>query len=62
LGTLPPRGRRVCVFVGTPPPAVLLRASTRYVRRAVMPVLPDLLRALPDARRAERALRLPSAA
>jgi uncharacterized protein (DUF2236 family) len=61
-GTLPPHVRQGYGFAWSPAHAVLLRASTRYVRRAVMPVLPDLLRALPDARRAERALRLPSAA
>jgi hypothetical protein len=32
----------------------LLAGSAQYVRRAVVPLLPDLARALPAARRAER--------
>jgi uncharacterized protein (DUF2236 family) len=53
-GFLPAELRRGYGFRWTPAHRALLAASAEGVRRAFMPVLPDLARALPGARAAER--------
>jgi uncharacterized protein (DUF2236 family) len=53
-GFLPAKLRRDYGFTWTPAHRALLAGSAQYVRRAVVPLLPDLARALPAARRAER--------
>lgn len=53
-GFLPAKLREGYGFRWTPAHWALLAGSAQYVRRAVIPLLPDLARALPAARRAER--------
>ena len=53
-GFLPAKLREGYGFTWTPAHRALLAGSAQYVRRAVVPLLPDLARALPAARRAER--------
>lgn len=53
-GFLPAKLRRGYGLTWTPAHRALLAGSAQYVRRAVVPLLPDLMRALPAARRAER--------
>jgi uncharacterized protein (DUF2236 family) len=53
-GFLPAKLRRDYGFTWTPAHRALLAGSAQYVKRAVVPLLPDLARALPAARRAER--------
>jgi uncharacterized protein (DUF2236 family) len=55
-GFLPRKLRRGYGFPWTPAHRALLAASAGSLKRAVVPVLPDLVRALPSARSAERAL------
>jgi uncharacterized protein (DUF2236 family) len=55
-GFLPAKLRRDYGFTWTPAHRALLAGSAQYVKRAVVPLLPDLARALPVARRAEQAL------
>jgi uncharacterized protein (DUF2236 family) len=54
VGFLPSKIRRGYGFTWTPAHRALLAASAETVRRALLPLLPDLLRALPGARSAER--------
>lgn len=56
IGFLPGEIRRQYGFSWDPARRALLYASTQYVRRAVVPLLPDALRALGHARRAEKRL------
>jgi uncharacterized protein (DUF2236 family) len=53
-GFLPAKLRRDYGFRWTPAHRALLAGSAEYVKRMVVPLLPDLARALPVARRAER--------
>src|SRR6478672_13020205 len=53
-GFLPAKLREGYGFTWTPAHRALLAGSAQYVRRAVVPLLPDLARALPAARRAEQ--------
>jgi uncharacterized protein (DUF2236 family) len=53
-GFLPAKLREGYGFRWTPAHRALLAGSAQYIRRAVIPLLPDLVRALPSARRAER--------
>jgi uncharacterized protein (DUF2236 family) len=53
-GFLPAKLREGYGFTWTPAHRALLAGSAQYIRRAVVPLLPDLARALPAARRAER--------
>src|SRR4051812_39472204 len=53
-GFLPRKLREGYGFTWTPAHRALLAGSAAYVKRAVVPLLPDLARALPAARRAER--------
>jgi uncharacterized protein (DUF2236 family) len=53
-GFLPAKLREGYGFKWTPAHRALLAGSAEYVKRAVVPLLPDLARALPAARRAER--------
>jgi uncharacterized protein (DUF2236 family) len=53
-GFLPAKLRRDYGFTWTPAHRALLAGSAQYVKRAVVPLLPDLARSLPAARRAER--------
>jgi uncharacterized protein (DUF2236 family) len=55
-GFLPRKLREGYGFTWTPAHRAVLAGSAGYVRRAVIPLLPDLVRALPDARAAEREL------
>ena len=55
-GFLPRKLRRGYGFGWTPAHRALLAASAECVKRGVVPVMPDLVRALPGARSAERAL------
>jgi uncharacterized protein (DUF2236 family) len=55
-GFLPGKLRRGYGFTWTPAHRALLAGSAESVKRAVLPLLPDLARALPGARNAERAL------
>jgi len=55
-GFLPAELRRGYGFSWTPAHRALLAASAEGVRRGFMPLLPDLARALPGARAAEREL------
>ena len=57
-GFLPAKLREAYGFRWTPAHRALLAGSAEYVRRAVVPLLPDLVRALPKAREAEAKLRL----
>jgi uncharacterized protein (DUF2236 family) len=54
VGFLPSKLRRDYGFTWTPAHRALLAGSAQYVKRAVVPLLPDLARALPAARRAEQ--------
>jgi uncharacterized protein (DUF2236 family) len=54
VGFLPSKIRRGYGFTWTPAHRALLAASAETVKRAVLPLLPDLVRALPGARSAER--------
>jgi uncharacterized protein (DUF2236 family) len=54
IGFLPAKIRRGYGFTWTPAHRALLAASAETVKRAVLPLLPDLARALPGARSAER--------
>ena len=53
-GFLPAKLREGYGFTWTPAHRVLLAGSAQYVRRVIVPLLPDLARALPAARRAEK--------
>ena len=53
-GFLPAKLRDGYGFTWTPAHRALLAGSAQSIRRAVVPLLPDLARALPAARRAER--------
>jgi uncharacterized protein (DUF2236 family) len=53
-GFLPRKLRQGYGFAWTPAHRALLAGSAAYARRAVIPLLPDLARALPSARSAER--------
>src|SRR3954465_5411221 len=53
-GFLPAKLRDGYGFTWTPAHRALLAGSAQYVRRAVVPLLPDLARALPAARRGGR--------
>src|SRR3954471_17195472 len=53
-GFLPAKLRTDYGFSWTPAHRALLAGSAQYVRRVIVPLLPDLARALPAARRAER--------
>jgi uncharacterized protein (DUF2236 family) len=55
-GFLPHKLRRGYGFTWTPAHRALLAGSAEYVKRAVLPLLPQAARALPDARSAERAM------
>jgi uncharacterized protein (DUF2236 family) len=55
-GFLPRKLREGYGFTWTPAHRAVLAGSAGYVRRAVIPLLPDLVRALPGARAAEREL------
>ncbi len=55
-GFLPKKLRQGYGFTWTPAHRALLAASAQTVRRGVLPLLPDLARALPGARAAERSL------
>jgi uncharacterized protein (DUF2236 family) len=55
-GFLPRKLREGYGFTWTPAHRALLAGSAGYVKRAVIPLLPDLVRALPTARTAERRL------
>jgi len=55
-GFLPAELRRGYGFTWTPAHRAVLAASAEGVRRAFLPLLPDLARALPGARAAEREL------
>jgi uncharacterized protein (DUF2236 family) len=55
-GFLPSKLRRGYGFTWTPAHRAMLAASAQGVRRALMPLLPDLARALPGARAGEREL------
>ena len=55
-GFLPAKLRRGYGFTWTPAHRALLAESAEYVKRAVVPLLPDMARALPGARSAERTL------
>jgi uncharacterized protein (DUF2236 family) len=54
-GLLPPELRRGYGFTWTPAHGALLLGSSEYVKRVLVPLLPDMARALPGARTAERA-------
>jgi uncharacterized protein (DUF2236 family) len=54
-GFLPAKLREGFGFRWTPAHRAVLAASAQSVRRAVVPLLPDIVRALPSARAAERA-------
>ena len=54
IGFLPSKIRRGYGSTWTPAHRALLAASAETVKRAVLPLLPDLVRALPGARSAER--------
>jgi uncharacterized protein (DUF2236 family) len=56
VGFLPSKIRRGYGFTWTPAHRAALAASATAVRRGVVPLLPDLVRALPGARSAERSL------
>lgn len=56
IGFLPGEIRASYGFRWDPARRALLYASTQYVKRVVVPLLPDALRALGHARRAEREL------
>lgn len=53
-GFLPAKLRRGYGFTWTPAHRALLAASAQTVKRTLLPLLPDLARALPGARAAER--------
>jgi uncharacterized protein (DUF2236 family) len=53
-GFLPAKLRRDYGFTWTPAHRALLAGSAESVKRFVVPLLPDLARALPAARRAEQ--------
>ncbi len=53
-GFLPAKLREAYGFTWTPAHRALLAGSAGYVKRVVVPLLPDLARALPAARRAEK--------
>jgi uncharacterized protein (DUF2236 family) len=53
-GFLPKKLRQGYGFTWTPAHRALLAASAETVKRSVLPLLPDLVRALPGARSAER--------
>ena len=53
-GFLPRKLREGYGFTWTPAHRALLAGSAESVKRVVVPLLPDLMRALPAARRAER--------
>jgi uncharacterized protein (DUF2236 family) len=55
-GLLPGKLRRGYGFTWTPAHRALLAGSAESIKRAVLPLLPDLARALPNARSAEREL------
>jgi uncharacterized protein (DUF2236 family) len=54
IGHLPWKLRRQYGFGWERPRRMALAASAQYVRRVVLPTLPDMVRALPRARQAER--------
>jgi uncharacterized protein (DUF2236 family) len=56
IGFLPSKIRRGYGFTWTPAHRALLAASAETVKRALLPLLPDLARGLPGARAAERSL------
>jgi uncharacterized protein (DUF2236 family) len=55
-GFLPAKLRHGFGFTWTPAHRALLAGSAEYVKRAVVPLLPDIARALPGARSAERSV------
>ena len=55
-GFLPRELREGYGFTWTPAHRAVLAGSAGYVKRAVLPLMPDLLRGLPSARTAERTL------
>ena len=55
-GLLPEKLRREYGFGWDPARKALLVASAQYVRRVVLPLTPELIRAIPPARRAEAAV------
>ena len=57
-GFLPAKLREGYGFGWTPAHRALLAGSAESIKRGVVPLLPDLLRALPSARRAEAQLRV----
>jgi uncharacterized protein (DUF2236 family) len=56
VGFLPSKLRRGYGFTWTPAHRALLAASAETVKRGLLPLLPDLVRALPGARSAERSM------
>ena len=53
-GFLPDRLRREYGFTWDPARKALLAASAQYVRRVLLPLTPQLIRAIPPARRADK--------
>ena len=56
VGFLPSKLRRGYGFTWTPAHRALLAASAETVKRALLPLMPDPVRALPGARSAERSM------